>query len=304
MLNTSSTLFSLLKSRINQLIFQIIFMCYCSIMRIHAYAPFYSAIVFDCEKQKILHNHFADVQLPPASLTKMMTILLIFDEINNGKLTLDTTIVCSKNAASQPASKLWVYPGEKITVRDALHALIICSANDIAVALAEHISGSEKNFVRRMNTKAQSLLMHDTVFQTATGLPRKGQYSSAKDMLRLVNALLSKRYVHFYPLFSQKKLARRKGGYRYNTNKVLGKKCGDIVIDGLKTGYTYASGFNLAISGVNEQKQRFVVIVMGAPSKHWRNERILHLLESIISNRHPIPKQPSYARTDHKKLLS
>lgn len=286
-----------LKKTSKLLIYQIIF------SHLHAYTPFYSAIVFDCKKQKILHNHFADVPLPPASLTKMMTILLTFDAINQGKLTLDTQIVCSHNAASQPSSKLWVHAGEKITVRDALNALIICSANDIAVALAEHIAGSEQDFVKRMNTKAQSLLMHDTVFQTATGLHRKGQYSSAKDMLRLVNALLSKRYERFYHLFSQKKFERRKGEYRYSTNKVLGKKCGDIIIDGLKTGYTYASGFNLAISGVNAHNQRFVVIVMGAPSQNWRNERILHLLESIISNKHPTLKQPAYSRQEHRKLL-
>ena len=235
-----------------------------------------ASLVVDVNKLKVLHQHNANVIRHPASLTKMMTLYLIFDELKSKKITMDTKIKVSKAASNQKPSKLGLKQGESIAIRDAINALIVKSANDVTFAVAEAIgSGNADTFVQKMNAKAKKLGMRNTHFVNPHGLHDRKQCTTAYDMAKLAISL-RKYHSKYYKLFSNKSL-KFKGKIIKTTNKVL-LKCNHV--DGLKTGFTNASGFNLATS-IKNKKSNIVAIVMGGNSAAERDQKMLHLIDKF-----------------------
>lgn len=234
----------------------------------------YAAMVMDANTGRILHARHADARRYPASLTKMMTLYMVFDLIEEGRLDYNDKIRISAQAASQPPSKLGLKVGDHIRVIDAVKALVTKSANDIATAVAEHIAGSESNFARLMTRKARHLGMTATVFQNASGLPDSRQHTTARDMLTLALALQDNHPKH-YRLFRTRSFRYRGKTYR-NHNRLLGRFKGT---DGIKTGYIRAAGFNL-VSSVRRDGKHVVAAVFGGKSGRARNRVMRSLLTS------------------------
>lgn len=206
-----------------------------------------------------------------------MTIYIAFEELQRGRLKLSTPIRFSPRAAAQQPSKLGLKPGETITVGDAVKALITKSANDVAVAVAEHIAGSEIAFARRMTAKARQLGMRRTVFQNASGLPDRKQVTTARDMARLGLALQDN-FPKRYRMFSQRRFSYRGRNYK-NHNRLLGRFQGT---DGIKTGYTRASGFNITTS-VRRGAKHVVGVVIGQKSGRVRDAVMRKLLVKALA---------------------
>ncbi|MCI3131427.1 D-alanyl-D-alanine carboxypeptidase [Phenylobacterium aquaticum] len=230
-----------------------------------AAVPKYAAIVVDAKSGEVLYAKRADSPRYPASITKIMTLYLTFDALSTGRLKPDETIVISPHAAAQAPTKLGLAPGETLSVNDAMQALAIKSANDVAVALAEKLGGSESRFAAMMSLRAQELGMVNTRFVNASGLPDSRQISTARDIAILSRAVM-RDYPQYYRLFSQQQFTFR-GVTMNNHNGLLGKMPG---VDGLKTGYTNASGYNLAVSAVRDNR-RLIAVVMGGPSTAARD---------------------------------
>ncbi len=268
----------------------------------------YAAFVMDVDSGLILHSRNADKLLYPASLTKMMTLALTFDALDSGKLRLNSRIYISKYAASMIPSKLGLKPGSTIRVKDAINAVAIKSANDIAVALAERLGGSEKNFARMMNKKARSLGMRNTNFRNASGLHDPRQVSTARDMARLGRAMVTK-YKRYYHYFSNESFTYNGNTYKTH-NKLMGKYAG---MDGLKTGYIRQSGFNLVASAVRNDR-RLVAVVLGGKTGKSRNKQMEKLLDKSFSRisalqiakfNAPIPRRkPSLATIEVASIAS
>lgn len=240
----------------------------------HAQAAPYAAMVIDARTGEVLHSRNADARLHPASLTKMMTLYIAFEAVKNGEITLDTPVRISRNAASEPPSKLGLVAGQKIKLRYLIRAAAVKSANDAATAIGEALEGSEASFARRMNRTAKALGMTRTTFKNAHGLTENGHLSSARDMTLLGRHLLFD-YPEYYNLFSRtetdagiKKVA--------NTNRrLLAAYRG---ADGIKTGYTRAAGFNLVASAVRGE-ERIIATVFGGRSTASRNAKVAELLD-------------------------
>ena len=217
----------------------------------------YAGIVIDAKTGKTLYAHDADAQRYPASLTKMMTLYLVFEALERGKIRLDTRVKFSANAAKEPPTKLGVGTGKSITVEQVIYALVTKSANDASTAIAEHLGGSEAKFAKMMTAKARSLGMSKTTFRNAHGLPNSGQVTTARDMAKLGIAL-REHYPRQYKYFSARsfKFGDTTMG---NHNRLLGTVRG---VDGIKTGYTRASGFNL-VSSVVDRDRSIVAVVPG-----------------------------------------
>ena len=232
----------------------------------------YAAIVINANTGSVLHQTKADARRFPASLTKMMTLYLLFDELNAGRLSKSSRIPISGRAAAQPASKLWLKPGTSISVLEAIQALAVKSANDVAYAVAERLSGSEAAFARRMTRKARSLGMRSTTFKNASGLPNRGQVTTARDMAKLGIALKRRHARHFHYF------ARNSFKFRGKTirghNRVLGQLRG---ANGIKTGYTRASGFNL-VTSVSRNGKTTVGVIMGENSGRVRDKHMVQLM--------------------------
>lgn len=233
----------------------------------------YAAVVIEVPTGKILHASRADAPRYPASLTKMMTIYLLMEQMKSGKITKNTPITISDKASREPASKLYLKPGDTITVHKAIEAMTVKSANDVAYAVAEFLSGSEAAFASRMTQKARQLGMSSTIFRNASGLPDKRQISTARDMARLGIAL-RKKFPEYYHYFGMRTFTF-KGKKIRGHNRVLGKLKG---ADGIKTGYTRASGFNLATS-VRYNGKHLVAVIMGEDSGRIRDTHMVQLLE-------------------------
>ena len=236
-------------------------------------APRRAHIIVDAETGKVLTSKRADVVMHPASLTKMMTLYLVFEAIEKGELSLDDTIKFSRHAARMPASKLGLRQGGKLTIRDAIRASAVFSANDAAVALAEAVAGSERAFARRMTTKAQQLGMTKTTFRNASGLTARKHRSTPRDMAIMARRLW-KDFPDNYVVFGRKKV-RVKGRTRYSTNRVMRSRKD---VDGIKTGYTAAAGFNLAATA-ERNGERVIVVAMGERSRKQRDKRVSALLD-------------------------
>ncbi|MBY0293350.1 MAG: D-alanyl-D-alanine carboxypeptidase [Alphaproteobacteria bacterium] len=238
-----------------------------------------SSIVICAKSGVVQHEHNADAITHPASLTKMMTLYLTFKAIKAGKLKLTQNLRVSKFAAQQMPCKLWLKAGSTITVREAILALITKSANDAATALAETLgNGSEARFAQTMTLQARELGMSKTIFKNASGVPNKQQITTARDMATLSRAL----YTHFpdyFHLFKTKKFVH-KGVAHANHNHLLGKVEG---VDGIKTGFICASGFNLAAS-MTRGGRKIIAVVMGGESVKARDTKTTKLLESAYAS--------------------
>ena len=238
-----------------------------------AVAAPYAAMVMDARSGEIIHSRNADTRLHPASLTKMMTLYVVFNAIERGEISLDTKVKISKKAAAEPPSKLGLKPGQRIKLRYLIRAAAVKSANDAATALAEAISGSEAAFARRMNRTAKALGMTRTTFKNAHGLTESGHLSTARDMTILGRHLF---YDHpdYYNIFSRRSTH---AGVREvaNTNRrFLNAYKG---ADGIKTGYTRAAGFNL-VASAERGNERIITTVFGGRSTASRNAKVTELM--------------------------
>ncbi|MTH94840.1 D-alanyl-D-alanine carboxypeptidase family protein [Roseibium sp. RKSG952] len=234
----------------------------------------YSELVVDLNSGRELHAENADEPRYPASLTKMMTLYLLFDAVRSGRVSLDTPLVISPNAARQPPSKIGLRPGMTMTVQQAARALSVKSANDVAVAVAETVAGSEAAFVRQMNAKARALGMTRTRFVNPSGLPDTAQVTTARDMARLGQALI--RHYPQYARYYQAKTFFYNGRTYRATNNLLGRVEG---VNGLKTGYIRLSGYNLVATSDRAGRKRMVV-VMGGKSEAARDREVTRLIET------------------------
>jgi D-alanyl-D-alanine carboxypeptidase len=236
-------------------------------------APNYASIVVDGKTGKVLYQSNADSRRYPASLTKMMTLYLLFEAMERNEMTLTTRLKVTERAAAQPPSKLGLKAGDTIAVKDAILAVITRSANDVAVVIGENLAGSEPAFASRMTATARSIGMNNTTFRNASGLPDPGQVSTARDMAVLGRAL-QERFPEQYKYFSTRSFMW-KGKRIGNHNRLLGRVAG---VDGIKTGYTRASGFNL-VTSVNRDKRQVVAVVMGGKTGKARDAHMASLID-------------------------
>lgn len=230
-------------------------------------------LLVDHHSGAVLAEHRADVPLPPASLTKLMTAYLVFEHLHAGRLQLADPVRASANAAAAPASRLSLRAGESVTVEELLKGMIVRSANDAAVALAEHVAGSEAAFVAQMNERARAWGMTRTHFVTATGLDRPGHISTARDMSRTASALI-RDFPDYYAWFALKQYAYHKAR-QYNSNALLWR---DDSIDGVKTGHTRGAGFCL-VASARRDDMRLIATVMGARDDGSRLNAAQRLLD-------------------------
>jgi len=236
----------------------------------------YAGIVIDARTGKTLYNYRGDNQRFPASLTKMMTVYMMFEAMEQGKMSRSTRIRISPHAASMIPSKLGIRAGGSLTAEQAIYALVTKSANDVAAAVAEHLGGTESGFARMMTAKAQQLGMKSTVFKNASGLPNSAQVTTARDMARLGLAL-REHHPSKYKYFSTRSFKFGSATYR-NHNRLLGRIKG---VDGIKTGYTRASGFNL-VSSVQANGRSIVAVVMGGRTGASRNAQMEKLIREYL----------------------
>lgn len=234
----------------------------------------YAAIVVDAASGEVLFSRFADARRYPASITKVMTLYLAFEALESGKVKLTDTLTVSPRAASQPPSKLGLAAGQSISLDDAMRATAVRSANDMAVVIAEHIGGSEGRFTQMMTEKARELGMEHTRFTTANGLPDSRQATTARDLSVLSRAVM-RDYPQYYRYLGLHDWYFNGRDYR-NTNGLLTTGRG---YDGIKTGFTNASGYNLAASSVRDGK-RLITIVMGGRSTKSRNDHVAELMDT------------------------
>lgn len=247
------------------------------VLSVPAPAQKYAAIVVDARTGATVFEVNSTSPRYPASLTKMMTLYLLFEALESGRITKDTQIPVSANAASQPPTKLRFRPGETIDVDSAIRALVVKSANDVAVAVGEYLGGSEEGFAATMTAKARQIGMRSTTFRNASGLPNDGQQTTARDMAVLGLALRA-RFPQHYHYFSDTDFMFR-GRLVRGHNEMLGHVRG---VDGIKTGYIRASGFNI-VTSYDADGKRFVVVVMGADTARQRNAHAEALLERALN---------------------
>jgi D-alanyl-D-alanine carboxypeptidase len=233
-----------------------------------------SSLAIDIASGRTLHAHNADQRRYPASLTKMMTLYLLFEAIDSGKLDLDSRLRVSRRAAAQPPTKLGLLPGRTMKVRDAILALATQSANDVAVVVAEALAGSERAFAVRMTAKARALGLRHTSFRNASGLHHPRQQTTARDMAVLGRALLRDHPRQYQRTFAAQAFSYGRSRYR-NHNRLLAVYKG---MDGIKTGYTSKAGFNL-VASAKRGGRRIIGVVMGSPSASSRNALMVGLLD-------------------------
>lgn len=245
-----------------------------------------ASIVIDYETGVVLHALNPDTRNYPASLTKMMTLYVAFDAIKKGKLSMSQKLRVSRRAAAARPSKLGLKPGSTITLEDAILAMLTKSANDAAVVVAESIAGSEYKFSRLMTRKARELGMTRSNFRNASGLPNRRQLSTARDMATLATRLL-KDFPEQYKLFSIPEFEF--SGRRYSNHNALLKSYPGV--DGIKTGYTRASGYNLVASAERDGR-RIIGVVFGGRSSASRNNRMQKLLDTGFARLEKLPEPP------------
>jgi D-alanyl-D-alanine carboxypeptidase len=236
-----------------------------------------AALVVDAASGKALYARNESVARHPASLAKMMTLYLLFDALKAGSLTPQTLLIVSGNAAVQPRAHLRLRAGSTISVEAAIKAMVVCSANDAAVAVAEALGGSEAHFADRMNAKARALGMAHTVFHNATGLPDDLQITTAADL-----ALLARHLIYDFPqafaYFRTPSMSWR--GVDYNThNLLIGNYRG---ADGIKTGYIDSSGYNLVATAMRGNR-RIVAVLMGGLTPERRDQAVVALLDNAFA---------------------
>ena len=241
-----------------------------------SYEPPYSSIVVDANSGAILQATNADSPRHPASLTKVMTLYLLFERLQAGKIKMSTDMEVSAHAAAQAPSKLGLKPGQTINVETAIRAIVTKSANDVAVVVAEALGGSEENFARMMTAKARALGMIHTVYRDASGLPNDEQITTARDMTILGRAIQD-RFPQYYHYFATRTLTYRGEEFR-NHNHLLGRVAG---VDGMKTGYIHDSGFNIIVS-MRRGPRHVLAVVFGGRTASARDARVVGLLDDTI----------------------
>lgn len=241
--------------------------------------PRYASIVVDAQTGQILHERHADRVLHPASTAKLMTLLLTFEALESGKISLRDRVHISRHAHNMVPSKLDLGVGATIRVEDAIYALVTKSANDVAAALAEHIGGTESNFAVMMTNKARQLGMNRTHFMNASGLHNPRQVTTVRDMTKLARALI---YQHpkYYKYFSTRSFTYQGRTYR-NHNRLMETYAG---MDGMKTGYIGASGFNL-VATAKRGDRRLIAVVFGGRTSQSRNAHLAGLLDGAFGTR-------------------
>jgi D-alanyl-D-alanine carboxypeptidase len=237
----------------------------------------FAAIVVDANSGRTIYARNEHELRHPASVTKVMTLYLLFEQLEKGRLSLDTPLMISSHAAAQAPSKLGLQPGETISVENAIKAVVTKSANDIACAIAENIGGDEHTFAQMMTRKAHAIGMRQTHYENASGLPDPGQVTTAYDLAVLGRAIQD-RFPRYYRYFSTHSFAYN-GALHPNHNHLLGRVEG---MDGIKTGYTRASGFNL-LTSVRRGSHHIVAVVMGGATAGGRDRIMANLIEEHIS---------------------
>ncbi|MCP5369513.1 MAG: D-alanyl-D-alanine carboxypeptidase [Rickettsiaceae bacterium] len=263
--------------------------------------PVETSLVIDGQTGKVLHSRNAKQKIYPASLTKVMTIYLMFEALKTGKLSFDHQLYVSQNATKALPSKLYLVAGEKISVLDSIYALSIKSANDVAVTVAENMAGSEKKFARLMTIKARQLGMKDTNFTNASGWHDPKQYTTAVDLAKLTMAI-KRDFPQYYKLFSEKSFVYK--GKTINThNKVAATYPG---AEGLKTGYHVPAGCNLITTATRGGKS-LVAIVTGHKNSTTRDTKMVRLLDTHfgvpqLSNMVAKSPQPTLKKSSKKSI--
>jgi D-alanyl-D-alanine carboxypeptidase len=242
-----------------------------------------AALILDGATGKVLYARNSEATRHPASLTKMMTLYLLFEQLKNGQMTLATPLPVSEHAAIQHRTKLYLRPGTSIPVESAIRAIVVCSANDVAVAIAEAVGGSEDHFAQMMTEKARQLGMTHTFYHNASGLPDDLQVTTASD-LSILARHLAYDFPQYFPYFSTQTFTWH-GETHQSTDHLLGAYEG---ADGIKTGYTGASGFNL-VSSVVRGGAHVIAVVMGGRTARRRDSEMMHLLDDTFAqiNRNP-----------------
>jgi D-alanyl-D-alanine carboxypeptidase len=246
----------------------------------------YAAFVMDAHTGQVFFERHADKPLHPASLTKVMTLLMLFEAIESGKVSLRDRIPISQHAASMPASKLGLKAGSSIRVEDAIYALVTLSANDISAAIGEYLGGTERGFARMMTARAKTIGMNKTRFMNASGLNHPQQISSARDMATLARFVITT-YPNYYRYFSRTNFTYNGRNY-HNHNRLMGKYDG---MDGMKTGFINASGFNLVASAVRGDR-RLIGVVFGGRTAQSRNNHMAEILDAAFKRARSLPKDP------------
>ena len=252
----------------------LVLLCLCLALPAAARVPARSAILYNMTSGKILYTQNADASIPPASLTKLMTMLLTLDAVRQRKISLKTWLIVSRKAARTGGSSMHLKNGERIRLENLLYGMAVVSGNDAAVAAAEKIGGNTRHFVRLMNRKARTLGMKHTQFKNVNGLPAAGQRTTARDMLALARA-----YLRSYPSalrYHSPRSFRHGRRTMRATNKLLGAVPG---VDGLKTGWTVASGYNI-VATAERGGVRLIAVVMGGSSAARRDLAARRLLEA------------------------
>jgi D-alanyl-D-alanine carboxypeptidase len=233
-----------------------------------------SSLILDMDSGIVLQSYNPEEKIYPASLTKLMTLYITFEALDQGILKLDQKLIISRSAANQPASKLGILAGDKISVKTCIEALTIKSANDCAMVLSENISGEERDFAEIMTRVANEIGMDDTIFKNSSGLNNNNQVTTAKDMALLAMAI-KRHFPHYYHYFNQRSF-KYKDRTIYTHNNILNMYKG---ADGFKTGYTAASGYNLIASAKNDKGQRILGILIGFNSASKRDKEMVNLLD-------------------------
>lgn len=229
----------------------------------------YASIIVDADTLDVVHARQIDTPRYPASLTKVMTLHLVFDALDAGTLTLGEHVKVSRNAARTPPVELGLRTGQTITVRELIQSVAVRSHNDSAVVLAERLGGTEARFAEMMTAKARALGMQRTTFKTANGLPHPDQVTTARDMAKLAHSILTTHYDRYH-YFGQTHFRGKK-----NTNALLHDM---PEVDGFKTGYTHASGYNLMVSAIRNNRRQIAIVLGGASGKS-RNSHMRDLVE-------------------------
>jgi D-alanyl-D-alanine carboxypeptidase len=258
----------------------------------------YAAIVMNARTGEVLLEDQADEGRFPASLTKIMTLYMVFEALERGDISMDTRWTASRNAAGQPPSRLGLRRNDVITVEQAIRALVVQSANDVAVLVAENMGGSQARFCANMTARARELGLTNTRFVNASGLPDPSQRTTARDMATLGQRIWAD-FPEYYHYFQTADNSYRRS-YGRNHNRLLGQVEG---VDGIKTGYTRASGFNL-VSAAERDGQRVIVVVMGGETAAARDSQVTYLIDGAFEEyaRRVDPNAVTYASMPTNRL--
>lgn len=247
--------------------------------------PVYAAIAVDAVSGKILYQQNADKITPPASLTKIMTLLMVFDALEQGKLRLTDMIPVSRHAASQQPCKLNLKPGGYISVQNIILSIVTKSANDAAVVIGEFLGGTEGAFAQYMTQRARQFGMTQTTFKNASGLPATGQLTTARDMA-ILGLVTDKHYKKYFHLFGVREFCYNNACHVNHNYRLLSQK--HLKFDGIKTGFVNASGFNVIASHQDDKGARMIVVLMGGPTPAWRDKRVVEIVQRLKASPSPV----------------